>query len=89
MFINNTAHQTNNTIFANTLQPCLKFYVEHTFTKTFLYQKPFYYHPNTTYYLKMTSPLSFNFSSNNKDVSFDVIPGEVYDLQVSLIDKLC
>ena len=88
-FINNTAGQVNNTIFANTLQPCLKFYVEHTCTKTFLYQKPFYYHPNTTSHLIMTSPLSFNFSSDNKDFSLDVIPGEVYDLQVSLVDELC
>ena len=88
-FINNTAHQVNNAIFANTLQPCLKSYVQHTCDNIFLYNKPFYYHPNNTNKssLIMTSPVSFNFSE--KDTSFDIIPGEVYNLQVHLRDELC
>lgn len=34
----------------------------------------------------MTSPFNF---SNTEDVSFDIIPGEVYDLQVNIVDELC
>ena len=88
-FINNTALQINNAIFANTLQPCLKSYVEHTCDEIFLYKKPFYYHPNNTNmsFLIMTSPISFNFSI--KDTLFDIIPGEVYNLKVHLGDELC
>ena len=89
-FINNTAHQVtegNNSIFANTLRPCLKTYVEDTCTDVFLYKKPFYYHPNTSHQI-MTSPLLFNFY-NSTETSFDIIPGEVYDLQVHLVDELC
>lgn len=85
-FINNTADQTNNTIFANTLHPCLKSYVEDPCTDVFLYKKPFYYQPNTPYII-MTSPLLFNFS--NRVTSFYIIPGEVYNLQVHLVDELC
>ena len=86
-FINNTAaHQTNNAIFTNTLRPCLKFYVENTCsTDMFLYKKPFYYHPNASSYQIMTSP--FNFS--NTEDAFDIIPGEIYNLQVNIVDELC
>ena len=87
-FINNTAvHQTDNTIFANTLRPCLKFYVENTCsTNMFLYKRPFYYHPNASSYQIMTSPFNF---SNSEDTSFDLIPGEVYDLKINIVDELC
>ena len=89
-FISNRANevtQGNNAIFANTLRPCLKSHVEDTCTDVFLYKKPFYYHPNTSH-LIMTSPLLFNFS-NSKETSIDIVPGEVYDLQVHLVDELC
>ena len=84
-FISNTANKANNTIFANTLRPCLKSYVEDTCTDVFLYKKPFYYHPKTSQ-LIMTSPSNI---LKSKDASFDMIPGKVYDLQVHLIDELC
>ena len=83
-FINNTASQPNNAIFANTLHPCLKSYINDTHTKLFLYEKPFYYQPNASH-LIMTSPSNF---SKNKGISFDIIPGEVYDLQIHLVDEL-
>ena len=84
-FISNTANKANNTIFANTLRPCLKSYVKEPCTDVFLYKKPFYYHPNTSQ-LIMTSPSNF---LKSKDTSFDMIPGKVYDLQVHLVDELC
>ena len=87
-FVNNTAYQVtqgNNTIFANTLRPCLKSYVEDTAcTNVFLYKHPFYYYPNVSH-LIMTSPLLFI----NSNSSIYIIPGEVYDLRVQLIDELC
>ena len=87
-FINNTAvRQINNTIFANTLRPCLKFFVENMCTTNiFLFKKPFYYYPNASSYQIMTSPFNF---SNSEHTSFDIIPGEVYDLQLNIVDELC
>ena len=47
--------------------------------------KMFCYRPNTSH-LIMTSPLFF---SNNKEISFYITPGEVYNLQFQLVDELC
>lgn len=87
-FINNTAGNTSNTIFANTLRPCMKFYATSTCTSIFLLYKPFYYHPSSTLNLISTSPMLFNFSDTN-DSTISIAPGQTHDLHVYLVDELC
>ena len=87
-FINNTAGNSSNTIFANTLHPCMKFYAISTCTSIFLRYKPFYYHPNDMLNLISTSPMLFNFSVTNDSI-ISIAPGQTYDLHVHLVDELC
>ena len=82
-FINNTA-ETNSTIFANTLRPCMKLYLQNI---SFLYEKPFYYSTDNHYNLIATSPMLFKFGSNNTR-PVNIAPGEVYNLSVYLVDEL-
>ena len=96
-FINNTARQSNNNIFASTLQPCVKAYSDGI--KLFD-NKPFYHYPNNYGDTKIsTLPATFKFlnSSNNicsvvLDEAFDlicsIVPGEIFDLPVILKDEL-
>ena len=82
-FVNNTA-LIKNTIFANTLRPCMKFYLQNI---SFLYEKPFNYSTNNHYNLIATSPMLFMFDSNNTGL-VQIVPGEVYNLSVYLVDEL-
>ena len=86
-FINNTVGTSYNAIFASTLRPCLNFYVEKTCEHIFLYDPPFYYQPFLPNCIA-TSPLLFTFDSTNASTLY-VVPGEVYDLRVHLVDELC
>ena len=82
-FINNTAGKSNNTIFTSTLRPCTKVY---TAGITLLYEDPFHHHSHITDSLISTSPTTFKFL-NQKSI-FTVVPGEIFDLPVQLIDEL-
>ena len=83
IFVNNSAI-TNNAIFANTLHPCMKFYLQNI---SFLYEKPFNYSTSDHYNLIATSPMLFKFVSDNSGL-VHIVPGEVYNLGVYLVDEL-
>ena len=87
-FINNTSivGKNNNTIFANTLRPCIKAYGVGI---NFFYNNPFHYYLpiNDSINTISTSPATFKFV-NQTQSSFAVVPGEIINLQVQLIDEL-
>ena len=83
-FVNNTAGKSNNTIFASTLRPCLKVY---TAGITLLYEDPFHHHSHITDSIVSTLPDTFEFLSQESRL-FDVVPGEIFNLPVQLIDEL-
>ena len=95
-FINNTARQSSNNIFASTLQPCVRAYSD----GTELYDnKPFYHYPNNSGTKISTLPTTFKFlNSSNKicsivssksfDLTCSIVPGEIFDLPVILKDEL-
>ena len=83
IFVNNSAI-SNNTIFANTLRPCMRFYLQNI---SFLYEKPFNYSTSDHYNLIATSPMLFKFVSDNSGL-VHIVPGEVYNLGVYLVDEL-
>ena len=84
-FINNTAPESNigKMIFASTLIPCVKAY---SVGNKFLYNEPFYHYSHTNSSIVSTAPAFFKFYKN--DTIFTIIPGEVFDLRVLLIDEL-
>ena len=86
-FINNTTPETNigKMIFASTLSPCVKAY---SVGNKFLYVEPFYHYSHTNNSIVSTAPVIFKFLINENDTTFTVIPGEVYDLPVELVDEL-
>ena len=95
-FINNTAKQSNNNIFASTLQPCVRTYSGET--KLFDNQ-PFYHFPNNSDTKISTLPATFKFlNDSNKicnivlDKAFNlicsIVPGEIFDLPLALKDEL-
>ena len=79
-FINNTAGKSNigNTIFANTLDPCVK---AHSAGIQLLFNDPFHHLSN---YSISTSPATFNFLGD----MLSIIPGEIFNLPVELKDEL-
>ena len=85
-FIENTAGQNNNgsmnTMFASTLQPCIKVLGLES-TELFI-SKPFNYIPPITVNTITTSPEKFIYTHD----SYGIVPGEIYDLQVQLLDEL-
>ena len=83
-FINNTAEESNSTIFASTLRPCLKVYA---IGIKLLYKDPFYHHSPTTKSVISTLPVTFEFLNKGKS-TLSIIPGEIFDLPVQLIDEL-
>ena len=85
-FINNTTPESNigKMIFASTLNPCVKAYSVGT---KFLYDEPFYHYSQTNTSVVSTAPAIFKFL-NKTNGMFTVIPGEVLDLPVELIDEL-
>ena len=95
-FINNTARQSSNNIFASTLQPCVRTFSDEI--KLFDNQ-PFYHFPNNSDTKISTLPATFKFlNSSNKicsivlDKAFDlicsIVPGEIFNLPVILKDEL-
>ena len=96
-FINNTARQSNNSIFTSTLKPCTRAYFNGT---SVFDKKPFYHHPynnSDSYIFTLPEILTFLNSSNKicitaSDTSFEltcrVLPGEIFDLPVILEDEL-
>jgi len=84
-FIDNTAGQNNgtngNTLYASTLQPCMK--VFGLKRPELFIGKPFYYYPTVTTNTIATSPERFSYTRK----SFYIVPGEVYNLPVQLIDQ--
>ena len=85
-FINNIAGQNNghdtNTIFATTLQPCMKAFGLNE-TELFV-GRPFYHYPPINVNTIATSPEKFSSIQRN----FGIVPGEVYNLPVQIIDEL-
>ncbi|XP_065888956.1 uncharacterized protein [Dysidea avara] len=85
-FINNTAGQNNgtntNTLFTSTLQPCMK--VFGLKGPELFVGKPFYYYPPATTNTIATSPEKFSYTYDH----YYIVPGEVYNLPVRLIDEL-
>ena len=81
-FINNTAGENNNTIFASTLRPCLKVY---TVGISLLYTNPFHHYSPITDSIVSTLPATFKFV--HEDI-LSIVPGETFDLPVGLIDEL-
>ena len=83
-FINNSGGNNSDTIFVNTLNPC----VDSTRVRTnFLYNDPFYYDSYTTDSVISTSPAIFKFLNPEGSI-LTAIPGEIFDLPVQLIDEL-
>ena len=82
-FINNTARQSNNSIFASTLQPCTRAYS--STTELFL-GKPFYYYPNG-HDIISTLPVKFKFLNNDNEI-INIVPGEIFNMSVILEDEL-
>jgi len=82
-FINNTASQNDNIIFASTLQPCMKVYT----TQSNIFDlEQFYHYPTSSYNTIATAPAMLKvFNASNK---FSIVPGEVSNLPVYLIDEL-
>ena len=83
-FVNNTAGESNNTIFASTLRPCSKVY---TPRNNLLYEDPFHHHSHITNSVISTLPATFKFLNQGSRI-FDVVPGEIFNLPVKLIDEL-
>ena len=95
-FINNTARQSDSSIFTSTLQPCARAY----FNGTSLFdRKPFYHYPNNSDSSVSTLPEIFKFtndsnqicdsiSENSNKLCCRVVPGEIFDLPVILEDEL-
>ena len=83
-FVNNTAGESNNTIFASTLRPCSKVY---TARNNLLYEDPFHHHSHITDSIISTLPATFKFLNQGSRI-FDVVPGEIFNLPVKLIDEL-
>ena len=87
-FINNTTPESNigEMIFASTLNPCVKAY---SVGNKFLYDEPFHYdnYSHTNDSIISTAPSAFKFS-NKTNGTFTIIPGDVFDLPVKLIDEL-
>ena len=81
-FINNTAGKGNigNTIFANTLDPCVK---AHSAGIQLLFDDPFH-HLSMSDYSISTSPATFNVLGD----MLTAIPGEIFNLPVQLKDEL-
>ena len=80
-FIKNTAGNSNDTIFANTLNPCVNAYSAGI---NLFYNDPFHHHSPITDSVVSTSPATFKI----KPSMFTVVPGEIFDLPVQLIDEL-
>ena len=83
-FINNTARENNNTIFISTLRPCLKVY---TVGISLLYKNPFNHRSPINDSVISTLPATFNFL-HHKIRILHIVPGEIFDLPVELIDEL-
>ena len=86
-FINNTGGNSNNTstIFANTLCPCSKVY---SGENNLLYNNnSFHHYSSTTNSVVSTSPATFIFL-NQANTTFNIVPGEIFDLPVQLLDEL-
>ena len=95
-FINNTARQSNSSIFTSTLQPCTKAYINGT---CLFDKKPFYHYPNSSDSNISTLPETFKFfNSSNKfcstvsdkpyELVCNIVPGEMFDLPIILEDEL-
>ena len=83
-FINNTGGKSNDTIFVSTLKPCIKAYSART---KLLYEDPFHHYSPLNDSVVCTSPAVFKFSIA-KDNILTVVPGEIFNLPVELIDEL-
>ena len=83
-FINNTAGESNNTIFASTLRPCLKVY---TVGISLLYEDPFHHYSPATDSIISTFPATFKLAHREMNI-LHIVPGEIFDLPVELIDEL-
>ena len=91
-FINNTARRSKNSIFASTLQPCVRAYSDGT---ELFETKPFYHFPNTNDTKISTLPVTFKFLNSSKKCSvvFDglicnIVPGEIFDIPLIMKDEL-
>ena len=86
-FINNTTPESNigKMIFASTLKPCVRAY---SVGNNFLYDEPFYHYSRTNNSIVSTAPTVFKFLSKNNTKTFTVIPGNIFDLSVELVDEL-
>ena len=86
-FINNTAGNSDNSVFVTTLKPCRRAYKQ-GFIKTLLVNGNMHQHPphNTTPNVIVTAPDKFNFSTNG---TLAIIPGEVFNLttQLRVVDE--
>ena len=83
-FINNTAGESDNTLFVSTLQPCLKVY---TTGISLLYKNPFYHYSPMNDSIVSTLPATFKFL-HHKNRILSIVPGEIFDLPVELTDEL-
>ena len=86
VFMNNAAGENNNTMFATTLRPCEKAYSKDVAT-WLINGGQIRYHPNTSHMIA-TAPAKFNITNNNNNNTLSsIIPGEVFDLPVQLLDE--
>ena len=83
-FISNAGGKSNDTIFVSTLHPCIKAYNVRT---KLLYEDPFHYYSSLNDSIVSTSPAVFKFSIP-KSNTLTVVPGEIFNLPVELIDEL-
>ena len=84
IFINNTAGDSDNTLFVSTLRPCLRVY---TVGISLLYKIPFHHHSPMNDSVISTLPAIFNYLHHKISI-LHIIPGEIFDLPVELRDEL-
>jgi len=86
IFKNNSAGENNNTIFVTTIQPCVKAYTKDVIS--WLVNGGQIKHYPITSHMIATAPAKFNITmANYNNTAATIIPGEVFDLPVQLLDE--
>ena len=78
--MNNTAGENNNTVFVTTMQPCVKAYTKEVIT-WLVNTGQIQHQPNASHVIAT----KFNIAMARYNPS--IIPGEVFDLPVQLLDE--
>ena len=95
-FINNTVRRNKNSIFASTLQPCIRAYSAGEIE--LFDNKPFYHYPNNNDTKISTLPVKFKLLNSSicsvvSNKAFNglicsIVPGEIFDIPLIMEDEL-